>query len=99
MPKPPRSVYDQTSGLAYFPRMLDKIRLQARGELHADYQKNLGRGADNWCTEFLRVAYEALRDRTLAGGTDEEILEWCYTNGRRCNETDILVWNAFATKL
>jgi hypothetical protein len=29
------------------------------------------------CLAFLRVNYNDLRDR-LAGGNDEEILEWCY---------------------
>jgi hypothetical protein len=32
------------------------------------------------------------------GGSDEEILEWCYQNGRRLNEGDILVWNNFSSK-
>ena len=26
----------------YFPRMLEKIRLHARGELHEDYQRTSG---------------------------------------------------------
>lgn len=85
----------------YFPRMLDKIRMQARGELPEDYQANLGsvRRADGACTNFLRVNYGQLRDRVLAGGSDEEILEWCYENGRRLNEGDLRVWNGFFSKL
>jgi len=31
-----------TKGMSYFPRMIDKIRLHARGELHEDYHNNLG---------------------------------------------------------
>lgn len=31
-----------TRGMAYFSRMLDKIRLHARGQLAADYHENLG---------------------------------------------------------
>ena len=90
-----------TRGMMYFPRMLDKIRLHARGELHEDYHKNLGaqRAADGACCNFLRVNYVDLRDRVLQGGSDEEILEWCFENGRRPNEGDILVWNSFASKL
>jgi hypothetical protein len=38
----PRSPKEMTKGMMYFPRMLDKIRLHARGELHEDYHKNLG---------------------------------------------------------
>ena len=35
----PKSPKDMTKGMMYFPRMLDKIRLHARGELHEDYQR------------------------------------------------------------
>jgi Domain of unknown function (DUF5069) len=88
-------------GLRYFGRMLDKIRLHALGELHSDYHSNLGhvKGGDGRMCNFLRVDYEQLRRRVLEGGTDEEILEWCYQNGRRLNEGDLFVWNNFSAKL
>ena len=47
---------------------------------------------------FLRIDYEQLRQRVLEGGSDEEILGWCYQNGRRLNEGDLLVWNNFNAK-
>ncbi len=85
----------------YFPRMLDKIRLHARGELHEDYHRNLGKAdrADGACCNFLRINYADLRERVLQGGTDEEILEWCFQKGRQLNEGDLIVWNGFASKL
>lgn len=85
----------------YFPRMLDKIRLHARGELPEDYHANLGRPrtADGACTNFLRMNYNVLCQRVLKGGTDDEILEWCYQNGRRLNAGDMTVWNGFISKL
>lgn len=97
----PASPKEQTRGMAYFPRMLDKIRLQARGELGPDYQRNLGaaKAADGICCNFLRVSYEDLRARVLQGGSDEEILDWCFENGRSLNESDLLVWNGFVLKL
>jgi len=87
--------------MIYFPRMLDKIRLHARGELGEDYHANLGhrKAADGACCNFLRVNYDDLRERVLQGGTDEEILEWCFEKGRGLNEGDIMVWNAFNSKL
>lgn len=87
-------------GMRYFPRMLDKIRLHARGELGPEYHANLGKrvAADGACLNFLRVNYNGLRERVLAGGTDEEILEWCYEKGRRLNEGDLMVWNEFNAK-
>jgi len=96
---PPRSAYDKTSGLLYFARMLDKMRLQARGALRSDFHTNLGKGADQWCVSFLRVDYAALKSRVLEGGTDEEILEWCQAQGRRLNDVDVMVWNQFVSKL
>ena len=80
---------------------MDKIRLHGAGELPEDYHANLGRPrtADGARTNFLRVNYGVLRQRVLKGGTDEEILDWCYTNGRRLNEGDLLVWNGFVSKL
>ena len=47
----------------------------------------------------MRVSYDDLRERVLQGGTDEEILEWCFQSGRRPNEGDMFVWNAFVSKL
>lgn len=97
----PKSPREETRGMAYFPRMLDKIRLHARGELGSDYHRNLGRGpaADGMCCDFLRVNYDELRERVLQGGSDEEILDWCFEKGRRLNEADLKVWNGFFTKL
>jgi hypothetical protein len=90
-----------TGGMMYFPRMLDKIRMHARGELGENYHSSLGqtRRMDGACSNFLRVNYADLRDRVLAGGSDEEILEWCYEKGRRLDRRDLTVWNAFLSKL
>lgn len=96
----PKSPKEKTSGLQYFPRMLDKIRLHAGGELDQEYHKNLGApvSADGICLNFLRINYVDLCQRVQAGGTDEEILEWCYEKGRRLNEGDLVVWNNFFSK-
>jgi len=51
------------------------------------------------CCNFLRVHYRDLVERVKQGGTDEEILEWCFEKGRRLNEGDLFVWNGFASKL
>jgi len=98
--KAPKSFHEAVGGMIYFPRMLDKIRLHARGELREDCHANMGivARADWLCCNFLRVEYEALRKRVLEGGADEEILQWCFATGRRLNETDILIWNDFIRK-
>jgi len=97
----PKSPKEQTGGMMYFPRMLDKIRLHARGELGSEYHPNLGglRTADGACTNFLRVSYPELCKRVAEGGSDDEILEWCYEKGRRLNQGDLTIWNGFLSKL
>jgi gluconokinase len=97
-PQRPISARLQVGGLVFLPRTLDKIRKHARGELHADHHAFLGRGFDGRLCQFMRIEYEALKARVLAGGTDEEIFAWCQANGRGLSELDIFVWNGFATK-
>ena len=98
MSQKPVSAYAKACGMAYFPRMLSKIRLHTVGELPPDYHANLGKGADGFCASFLRVQYDALTQRVLAGGTDDEILEWCFTNGRRLTDEEVLIYNSFMSK-
>jgi gluconokinase len=96
--KSPRSPYDNTGGLVYFARMLDKIRLFAAGELDPAYHPHLGIDFDGRCLRLLQVDYAALRERALAGGTDEELLEWCFETGHRLSAEEIEIWNAFMSK-
>jgi uncharacterized protein DUF5069 len=93
-----RSPGTKVAGLVYFGRMLDKIRVHAKGELPGDYQPNLGKGFDGACVDLLRIDYRELVDRVKKGGADEEILEWCFARGRRPTESEIHVWNEFMRK-
>ena len=63
--------------------MLDKIRLHAKGELPSDYHANLGKGFDEKCVKFLRVDYDEVVERVKQGGTDKEMLDWCFIVGRK----------------
>jgi gluconokinase len=94
----PRSPHAKVNGLVYFGRMLDKIRLHARGALPQDYIPNLGKEYDLRCVRLLGVEYAALCERTLQGGTDEEVFEWCCQSGRRPGEEELEVWNEFMRK-
>ncbi|MGB8805144.1 MAG: DUF5069 domain-containing protein, partial [Chthoniobacterales bacterium] len=78
-----RSPSDKIGGIVYFGRMLDKIRLHDKNELPTDYQANLGRGFDEFCIKFLHVQYHDVIRRVREGGTDEEILWWCFDKGQR----------------
>lgn len=97
-----RSPYEKTGGIVYFGRMLDKIRLHAQGLLPAEWVKSLGESYagtfDSRCCSFLHIGYNALCERVLAGGGDEEILEWAFSHGRKPTDEEIEIWNAFMTK-
>jgi hypothetical protein len=96
----PISDHAERKGLIYFARMLDKIRLKAAGELPTEYFTGVEDSThfDARCTRFLGVSYDELVARTLEGGSDEEILEWCFTHGRQPTEEQIEIWNAFILK-
>ena len=93
-----RSPSEKVGGLFYFGRMLDKIRLHSKGNLPSDYHANLGKGFDEKCVRLLQVNYAQLVERVKNGGPDEEVLQWCFDNGRRPIEYDIYVWNEFMRK-
>jgi Domain of unknown function (DUF5069) len=86
----------QVGGIVFFGRMLDKIRLHAQGKLPADY--NRGVGFDRRVCHFLQVEYPSVVERVLAGGSDEEVLAWCFAHGRKPDEEEIFIFNAFLTK-
>jgi gluconokinase len=93
-----RSPYAQVGGIYYFPRMLDKIRLHAAGELPAEYHANLGGGFDGRALSFLWIEYPSLVERVKQGGTDEEILAWAGAQGRQPKPEEIEIWNDFMRK-
>jgi uncharacterized protein DUF5069 len=96
----PVSDHVKTKGLVYFTRMLDKIRLNAKGELPPGYFTGVEDPThfDARCTRFLRINYDELVERAIQGGSNEEILQWCFERGREPSEEEIEVWNAFILK-
>jgi gluconokinase len=99
---PFRSPRDTVGGIAVFGRILDKIRYFAReGSLPEGYHLGFiegNRTFDDRVCRFLGVSFEALTQRTLEGGSDEEVLEWCFQNGRRPDAEQIEIWNGFMNK-
>jgi gluconokinase len=95
---PVRSPAEKVGGLVHFGRMLDKIRVHARGELPADYQPNLGKGFDAKCCTFLHLNYSEVIERVKQGATDDEMLAWAFTAGRRPSDDEITMWNEFMRK-
>jgi len=95
-----RSPYAKVDRLVYFGRMLDKIRLHGAGKLPADeYGANLGKGFDKRCCGFLKVSYDELRTRVLAGtDSDASLLAWAEERGGRRSDDDCELWNSFMMK-
>jgi gluconokinase len=98
-----RGPSETVSGLVYFGRMLDKIRLAAAGTLPEGWDAARGSAVtnsfDDRCCKFIRIDYAALEAETLKGNkSDEELLEWTFANGRRPTEDEIEVWNGFMLK-
>lgn len=94
----PVSPYETNHGLVYFPRMIDKIRKHAVGQLGADYVPNLGKGFDLRCCSLLGVDYDALATAVGSSMTDEQAWEWVSRNGKVPAEEQIEVWNGFMTR-
>ena len=87
---------EQVGGVVFFGRMLDKIRLHTQGKLLSDYKR--GTGMDARVCRFLHVEYSAVVGRVLAGATDGEVLDWCFSHGRKPNEEEIFTFNGFLSK-
>lgn len=89
-------------GVYVFGRILDKIRLFAKeGKLPEGYHLGYlagNRTFDERVCKFLGVDFAALSKRTLEGGTDEEIFEWCCQTGKRPSHEQIEIWNGFMSK-
>jgi len=95
---PVRSPAEKIGGLVYFGRMLDKIRVHARGELPEEYQPNLGKGFDAKCCAFLHLDYAEVVKRVKEGASDAEMLDWAFKTGRRPSDDEITMWNEFMRK-
>ena len=93
-----RSPYEKLEGIVYFGRMIDKIRLHQAGRLSEDYVGNLGTAFDARACSFLKIDYEDLVERLKQDGTDEEILDWAFSQGRKPTEEEIEVWSEFMRK-
>lgn len=97
-PRFPISPRESLAGIVYLPRMFDKIRLHAAGELGPDYHANLGQSFDAHACAFLGLSYEDIRALVLASGDDAEVLANCFQAGKQPSAQEVTVWNAYMSK-
>jgi len=90
-----RSPREKLGGYVFLPRLIDKVRLHARGALPREYIGNLlGKGnvLDNRLVEFTGLEGEKLREAILASKTDKEVLAWVEKNAIRRTEEEKEFW-------
>jgi hypothetical protein len=87
----PRSPKILIGGIAHLGRFIDKIRLRNAGKIQ-DYNY-ITVGFDKYLVEFLGIDATAFEQRVLAGGTDEELLEWVRAHGRPVTPEEIAQWS------
>lgn len=86
----PRSPKALLGDIAHLGRFIDKIRLRNAGQIQ-DYNY-ITVGFDKYLADFLGIDGKAFEQRVLAGGTDEELLDWVKVNGRKPSEQEIAQW-------
>lgn len=100
-----RSPYIKVGRLIHFGRMLDKIRLNAAGQLPSDYVPLAGDSQlytlDSRLCRFLGVLYADIRDHVLQNPTDpeEDHLAWVHARGIPRTDEECHIWNRFIAKL
>ncbi|MGB0910319.1 MAG: DUF5069 domain-containing protein [Nitrospirales bacterium] len=87
----PRSPKKQVGGLCHLGRLFDKIRMRNQGFIQ-DYHY-LTTGFDKYLLEILEINGEELEQRVLAGGTDEELLDWVRSKGKAVSHDEREEWN------
>lgn len=87
----PRSPKALLGGIAHLGRFIDKIRLRHAGQIQ-DYNY-ITVGFDKYLIDFLGIDPKAFEWQVLAGGTDEELLNWVKTNGRKPSDEEITQWS------
>ena len=92
-----RSPRETLDGYIILPRLIDKVRAQARGELPAAYQRNLlhrGVTLDGRFLAFTGLEGEALRTVILSCETDEPVVQWVAHHATRHSTEEKQRWAA-----
>jgi len=74
--KSPLTPYAKIRGICYLPRMLDKIRLMQSGELLQKHHGWYGKGMDERCADFFRVAFPDIEAKVKEGLSDNDVFAW-----------------------
>ena len=86
-PAYPRSPKVLLGGIAHLGRFIDKIKLRNAGQIQ-DYNY-MTVGFDKYLVDFLGIDAKEFERVVLAGGTDEQVLDWVVTNGKPHSHREI----------
>jgi hypothetical protein len=90
-----RSPRESLGGYILLPRLIDKVRLFAKGELPQSYAANLlgaGYTLDGRFLAFTGLNAEALRRAILSSGNDEEVLAWVHHHAKPASALEKEAW-------
>jgi hypothetical protein len=79
----PRSPRETMCGWIHLPRYIDKIRLHLAGQLHPDYQENLGKGFDGAWLRAAGLNHERFVDVVTGAITDGQVCDWVLRTVKR----------------
>lgn len=95
MPVPLRSPRESLGGYILLPRLIDKVRLLANGQLPQVYAANV-LGAeftlDGRFLAFTGLKAEALRQVIVSSRTDEEVLAWVRDHAKPATPIEKRAW-------
>ena len=92
---PLRSPRASLGGYVLLPRLIDKVRLLAKGQLPQAYVTNVlkpGVTLDGRFLTYTGVDAESLRQAILSSQTDEEVLAWAQTHAKPATAEDNRAW-------
>jgi Domain of unknown function (DUF5069) len=90
-----RSPRESLGGYILLPRLIDKVRLLAKGQLPQAYATNVlkdGLTLDGRFLSFTGLNAEALRQVILSSRTDEDVLAWVQKHARPTTAAEKQVW-------
>lgn len=87
----PRSPKVLLGGIAHLGRFIDKVRLRHAGKIQ-DYNY-ITVGFDKYLIDFLQIDPKAFEQQVLKGESDEQLLNWVKTHGRKHSDEEIVQWS------
>ena len=94
-PVPLRSPRESLGGYIVLPRLIDKVRLLAQGQLPQAYAANVLKAEltlDGRFLTFTGLNAEVLRQAILSSRTDDEVLAWVQEHARPTTAEEKHTW-------